>query len=115
MQIARLFASAALFGLAACDGPKPEPTLPSPPTAPPPVATTGPTSASATSTAAPPSPPVEASSSPDPKPPEAAGSRAAKEGEMCGGFAGIPCEKGYVCTNVMPVADGAGTCRKGKK
>lgn len=103
------FAFAAL-ALAACDDPKKTPALPPPP---PPPSATEPTAAP---TAAEPIPSASTTASTtSPEPPVAAGSRAAKEGEMCGGFAGIPCEKGLVCANVMPVADGAGTCRKGKK
>ena len=71
--------------------------------------------ASAPQSPGPTSPPAGATATePGPgTPPVPAGMNQAKEGEMCGGFAGIPCGKGLVCGNVMPVADGSGTCRKG--
>jgi len=95
-----------LLALAACDPPAAPPPLPPPP---------APPSAPPSAAAAPSAAPTATATKPEPKAPEAAGATPAKEGEMCGGFAGIPCEKGLVCGNVMPVADGSGTCRKGTK
>lgn len=98
------FAAIAFVTLAACD-PKPNvPELPQAPSAP---------SAPATGTPTPQPPATAAKPETPPKPEDnAGGPPLAKLGEMCGGFAGIQCQKGLVCGNVMPVADGSGTCRK---
>lgn len=98
------FAAIAFVTLAACD-PKPNvPELPQAPSAPSGPATGAPT----------PPPPATAGKPETPPKPEdnPGGPPLAKLGEMCGGFAGIQCQKGLVCGNVMPVADGSGTCRK---
>jgi hypothetical protein len=97
-------AAIAFVTLAACD-PKPNvPELPQAPSAPSGPATGAPT----------PPPPATAGKPDAPTKPEdnSGGLPLAKLGEMCGGFAGIQCQKGLVCGNVMPVADGSGTCRK---
>jgi len=98
------FAAIAFVTLAACD-PKPNvPELPQAPSAP---------SAPATGTPTPQPPATAAKPETPPKPEDnPGGPPLAKLGEMCGGFAGIQCQKGLVCGNVMPVADGSGTCRK---
>ncbi len=99
-------ASVVLVSLAvACEPPK-APELP----------TTGAVPAATAPTSPAPTSPTAAATAPETAPgktPVPAGAHQAKEGEMCGGFAGIPCGKGLVCGNVMPVLDGSGTCRKG--
>ena len=101
----RALGALAALALAACAAEAPRPASP---TAAEPRPSPAPTPAApaASADAGPSAEPAAASS------PPAQGLPPAKLGEMCGGFAGIACASGLVCANVMPVADGSGTCRK---
>lgn len=102
----RVRGALAALALVGCAGEAPRPVSP---TSPEPSPSPSPTPAAAPAASADATTP--ASSAPATSAP-AQGFPPAKLGEMCGGFAGIACASGLVCANVMPVADGSGTCRK---